>query len=267
MIQPKFSAHCLESIEALELRDMIRINESDACEYEFYKITDPHDLFYSLKLVQDVYIQEGYLDPQKVSGPCRILKHHHFEDTAVFAGKKDDEIVFTVSLFPDSHRDLPMDTIYNDELEQLRDSGRSIGEVGCLATHPAHRTGTQIIPMYCNKIILNYAMEQLELDDLVITVHPRHAQVYKEILLFEELTPGTVKPYPNVNNNPAVALRLDLRDIKNKYRQCYCNKPLEADLHHFVFVRDCPNIDINSSASSPACGYKAILSHPELLVG
>ncbi len=248
MIQPTPQGHTssvdTRQFQKSELRDMIRIDEREAREYMFHRAKNSQDMHDALKLVQDIYIQEGYVDKRTVTGPCRVLKNHLYEDTAVFVGKKNGDIIFTVSLFPDSPWGLPMDAIYEKELGRLRSRGRQIGEVGCLATHPDHRTGTQIIPMYCNKIILNYAMEQIKLDDLVIAVHPKHAPVYKELLLFDDLNPGTVRAYPSVNNNPAVALRLNLRETREKYRQCYQHKPLEANLHHFVFVKNCSNIDL-----------------------
>ena len=235
-----------------EFQNMICIDESQTKDYRFHRVTEPDDLFSALKLVQDIYIQEGYVDEKQTTCACRILKNHYYEDTAVFVGKKDRDIIFTVSLFPDSPCGLPMDAIYGKELDRLRSRGRKIGEVGCLATHPDHRNGSQNILMHGNKIMFKHAMEKLGLDDLVIVVHPKHALVYKEVLLFEELNPGTVKSYPKVNNNPAVALRLDLTDIEERFRAYYRKSALENDLHHFVFVKDSFNIEISDDLNPPA---------------
>ena len=124
--------------------------------------------------------------------------------------------------------------IYKKELDHLRSQGRMIGEVGCLATHPEFRDGSQNILMHGNKIMLKYAMEYLKLDDLVITVNPKHALVYKEVLLFEEIGEGEIKAHPKVNGNPAVALRLNLHEVEAKCRHFYQNNPLEKNLHHFL---------------------------------
>jgi hypothetical protein len=90
--------------------------------------------------------------------------------------------------------------------------------------------------MHGNKIMFKYAMENLHLDDLVITVHPKHALIYKKVLMFDELGAGKVKTYSKVNNNPAVALRLNLWEVKEKFKHFYQNNPKETNLHHFVFV-------------------------------
>lgn len=219
------------------LRQMIRIDDLEMAPYQFKLAASARDYFAALKLVQDVYIQEGYVNADESSRPCRILENHLHEKTAVFIGEKNEELVFTISLFPDSDKGLPMDSIYKKELDSLRGQGRMIGEVGCLATHPGSRSGSQNIPMHGNKIVLKYAMEHLDLDDLVITVHPKHAVVYKDILLFDEIGGGQIKAYPKVNSNPAIALRLNLHEAKAKFKHVYQNNPIETDLHHFLFVK------------------------------
>jgi len=234
---------CHDHLESSCLREMIRIDDLQTLDYNFGVITQADDFFTALKLVQDIYLEEGYVDIKTDPGPCRILKNHHLKDTAVFFGKKNEEIAFTVSLFPDSAWGLPMDTIYKKELDSLRSQGRKIGEVGCLATHPDHRNGSQNILMHGNKIMLKYAMEHLELDDLVITVHPKHALVYKEVLMFEEIESGVVRTYPKVNNNPAIALRLDLHAAEDKFKHFYQNNNTDTNLHHFLFVKNSDNID------------------------
>ncbi|WP_022665862.1 N-acyl amino acid synthase FeeM domain-containing protein [Desulfospira joergensenii] len=221
-----------------ELRKLIHIDERKMDDYKF-KIASNMDEFYdALKLVQEVYSQEGYINEEESSRQCRILKHHFFDNTAVFIGKKKQKLVFSMSLFPDSSHGLPMDTIYKEELNCLRRQGRRIGEVGCLATDPEYRDGSQNIPMYGNKIMLKYAMDYLKLDDLVITVHPKHALVYKKTLMFDEIGPGKIKAHPKVNNNPAVALRLNLHEAEAKVHHFYGNNPPETNLHHFFFVKD-----------------------------
>lgn len=233
-----------ESMNRAELRQLIKIDEVKMKSYHFKPAGCVEDYFTALKLVQDVYIQEGYVNPAEVACRYRILQNHFLEETAVFIGKKNKEMVFTVSLFPDSIHGLPMDRIYKEDLDHLRIQGRRIGEVGCLATHPEFRDGSQNILMHGNKIMLKYAMEYLHLDDLVITVHPKHALIYKEVLMFEEIGQGEIKAYPKVNNNPAIALRLNLHDVEEKYRHFYQDNSPETNLHHFLFVKQNANLQL-----------------------
>jgi hypothetical protein len=225
-----------ESIKTAELRQLIKIDDLKMRQFDFKPADRIADYFSALKLVQDVYIEEGYVNADEASCPCRILENHFFEKTAVFIGKQNENLAFTVSLFPDSPSGLPMDSIYKKELDHLRAQGRMIGEVGCLATHPEFRDGSQNILMHGNKIMLKYAMEHLHLDDLVITVNPKHVLVYKEVLLFDEIGEEKIKAYPKVNGNPAVALRLNLHEVEEKCRHFYQNNSLNTNLHHFLFV-------------------------------
>lgn len=224
--------------EDIALRNLIRIDEQKMEKYDFKVASNIDEIYEALKLVQDVYCQEGYTNAEENSCECRILKHHFLKDTVIFIGKKNQKLVFTVSLFPDSSDGLPMDDIYEEELNRLRLQGRRIGEVGCLATHPDSRDGSQNIPMHGNKIMLRYAMDFLKLDDLVITVHPKHALVYKKSLMFDDITPGKVKAYPKVNNNPAVALRLNLQKAEEKFHYFYKDNLPETNLHDFFFVKN-----------------------------
>lgn len=227
-----------------QLRQLVKIDDLKMAQYKFKAANSPKEFLTALKLVQDVYTREGYVNAEEASCSCRILENHFFEKTTVFIGKKDDQIIFTVSLFPDSPYGLPMDQVYKQELHHLRRQGRVIGEVGCLATHPEFRDGSQNIPMHGNKIMFKYAMEHLKIDDLVITVHPKHAMVYKKILMFDELGKSEIKPHPKVNGNPAVALRLNLHEAEEKYRHFYQNSPIEANLHHFFFGKQSTNLHL-----------------------
>ena len=233
-----------KAIKNTELRQLIRIDDLKMAKYDFKLASCIEDYFAALKLVQDAYIEEGYVNADEESCQYRILENHFFEKTAVFIGKKNENLVFTVSLFPDSPYGLPMDPIYKKELDHLRNQGRRIGEVGCLATHPEFRDGSQNILMHGNKIMLKYAMEYLKLDDLVITVHPKHALMYKEVLMFDEIGEGEIKPHPKVNSNPAIALRLNLHEAEAKCKHFYQNNSLETNLHHFLFVKQSSTLQL-----------------------
>lgn len=224
------------------LLGMIQIDETTTRDYSFEKVNDPKDFYHALKLVKDVYVAQGYIDPEVEKNPIRMLKHHLNSGSAVFIGKTKSQIAFTVSLFPDSSIGIPMDELFKKDLDVLRNKGRRIAEVGCLATHPDHRSGNQNILIHGNKIMLKYAMEELMIDDLVIIVHPKHVPIYKEVLLFEELVPGEVRSYSKVNHNPAVALTINLHEVKRKYLHSYSGFPKQFDLHHFVFNQTTSNI-------------------------
>ena len=166
--------------------------------------------------------------------------------------------VYTISLFPDSDEGLPMDAGFKSQLDNLRNQGRSIAEVGCLTSNPSFRKRDMNIPMLGNRIIHQYATQHLDLDDLVIAVHPKNRWVYEDVLLFEKI--GTMIQYSYVKNNPAVAMRLDLRSAEKKYKKVYGAEPLEKDLHHFFFSAQSCSIDLSSENVDKGCGIMETLT-------
>ena len=201
------------------------------------------DYIKAFRLLHDVYVDAGYIDPSPSA--LRIVPHHSHPDSRVFLGSRLTANgrripVYTISLFPDSDQGLPMDVAFEKGLDGLRSQGRTIAEVGCMAANPAYRKGDMNIPMLGNRIIYQYATQYLDIDDLVITVHPRFQWVYEDVLLFERI--GAVKSYPYVRGNPAVALRMDLKTARQRFKESYNRMPCKKNLYRYFFCDDCPSI-------------------------
>ncbi len=202
----------------------------------FRPALSPDDYTTCFRLLHDVYVQAGLSDPSSTA--MRIIPHHSNPSSKVFIGFYEEPDskqipVYTVSLFPDSDDGLPMDAVFNSELDGLRKQGRKIVEVGCLASNPGFRMQNMNIPMLGNRVVHEYAANYLDMDDLVITVHPKHVWVYRDILLFEPM--AQVNAYAYVKNNPAVAMRLNLRTAEQEYKKVYSKFPVEKNLHYFFF--------------------------------
>ena len=208
------------------------------------------DYIRCFRLLHDVYVQTGLTDPLPI--PLRIVPHHSDPESKVFMGdfrhgQSMQLPVYTISLFSDNEQGLPIDEAFQKEVDILRKQGRRLVEAGCLASNPAFRTGNQNIPMLGNRLILNYASQNLDADDLLITVHPRHLKIYENILLFEKI--GEISSYSYVNGKPAVALRLNLNTMVKAYQEAYAGAPIEKDLHHFFFVAHSDAIDLSGEES------------------
>jgi hypothetical protein len=193
------------------------------------------DYHNSFRMVHNAFVQSGYIDPSP-SG-MRFIPQHFHNDTSVFLGiyqKKNQSIpIYTISVFPDSEEGLPMDRAFKDELDSLREKGRFIVEVGALASDPLYRKKDMNLPFLGNKMAIRYAMDYLKADDIVITIHPKDQWLYENIILFKKI--GRVKQYSYVKNNPAVAMRLDLRLMEQNYKEIYGPLPPQNNLHHFFF--------------------------------
>ncbi len=107
--------------------------------------------------------------------------------------------------------------------------------MGSLAASPEYWNGNPIATLHSFKIMLDYAMNYLDVDDLVIAINPKQKHFYEWVLLFDQM--GYLKSYDYVKSNPAVAMRQNLDHCKKKYFQAYRNKPPGSNLHHFLFER------------------------------
>ena len=200
----------------------------------FQQVSRTEDYMSCFKLVYDVYLAAGFIKPSSL--PYRIIDHHADSETMVFMGcLVDDESknkpIYTASMFADNEFGLPMDEGFKREVDELRAKGRSIVEVGCLASDPKYRKGNKNVPMIMNRIIYNHATEVFNANDLLVTVHPKYLKIYEDILLFEKL--GELSEYPYVENNPAVALRQNLDTFPERLKENYGKMPISKNLYHF----------------------------------
>ncbi|MDZ7700089.1 MAG: hypothetical protein U5R49_25240 [Deltaproteobacteria bacterium] len=126
-----------------------------------------------------------------------------------------------------------MDSEYLEELDSLRGLGRFIGEAGCLAANPAYWKSGHVLLLYTIKIVHIFNEKHLNLDDLVITVNPKHVWFYEHIMLMQRI--GREKPYKDVKGAPAIAMRLDIRTMKETYGRTYQGHPPLSNMYDFFF--------------------------------
>lgn len=164
------------------------------------------DVLNALRLVHNSYCDTGLIEPDP-SG-CRVLPHHTLETTDVLVALCRREVAGTLSLVRDSHIGLPLESVFPEEVARRRNEGRRFAEVSCLADRRAdrHRSGGLLSSLMA--FTAQYAVHT-GVDELLITVHPRHAKFYQRRLGFESIC-DSVRDYDAVRGNPAVLLMLDL---------------------------------------------------------
>ena len=151
--------------------------------------------------------------PPNSSG-LRLTIFNAFPSTVTFVGVIHDEVIATVSVIPDTPVGLPMDEIYHDEVQALRDAGRRLMEVTMLADRRLSVSRSLAMVLALMKLVFDYATLSLKATDLCITVNPHHDKFYHEYLLFTPL--GGLRAYPSVSGNPAIARRLDLVRVEEE---------------------------------------------------
>ena len=186
----------------------------------------------AFKLVYDEYKRSGYIKEHKARNMFFYI-HHLLPDTAVLLMIDKEKVVSTLSLVVDSEEfGLPMDSIYRDELDDLRKYNRKVIEACALATSAKYRSAN--VFSYLFRQAYWHAVDNCT-NYISIMVNPKHVQFYKKILLFEDL--GIEKNYPRVGA-PAIALRLDIAKYEEKLKSAYRGYPAECNLYRFVFKNE-----------------------------
>lgn len=175
------------------------------------------ELLLAFSLLYQEYVRAGYTRPNQAE--LLFGRHHLLPETAVFLAKGPRTLLATATVTRDSDVcGLPMDDLFESELNGLRQQGRSIVEVCSLASDARSfpREGVQAF----TRLLFLYCLA-LGVDDMCIMVNPRHVPLYRDRCRFEIL--GHERHYPRVNA-PAVALRSDLRAIRAS-AQPACSHP------------------------------------------
>lgn len=148
----------------------------------------------------------------------RVSPHHLNPMTDVLIAKYQGRVVYTVTLITDDVAGLPMDEIFPEELDELREQGGCVAEMSCLAGDEDAFEGREGYKVYTNLISLALQFaRQNGVDRLLLAVHPRHARFYDRFFGCEPI--GETKAYAAVQDNPAVPCvhdfaKLDKRGYK-----------------------------------------------------
>lgn len=217
----------------------------------FRTAVTPEDYLASFNLVYRAFVKTGFTEPGPA--PFRLAPQHCNPDSRIFIGLHNEadteKLIYSISIFPDSSENgLPMDMGFKTALDHLRSQGRFLVEAGHLAADPSFKMNDMTIPMLGNKIMHQYASRHLKADDIVITIHPKYQWFYEDFLLFEKI--GEIGAYSYANDNPAVAMRLDLREAEKKYRDAYKNVTSRNNLYHFFCKKESTSIILPECQSS-----------------
>ncbi len=237
----------------------MRIDEAELAGVEAVRIASTVDEYVdSMRLVYDGYVGRGIL--KEHDSKVRMTPYLALPSTAIFVAIEKGQVAGTLSLVKDGPFGLPMQKIYSAEVQSVRDEGRVIAEVGALCVANGKR-GTGV-PFLLYKAMWLAARGLLNVDDLVIAVHPDAADLYCATLQFERI--GPVRHYPSLTRSAsAVALRLKLRESEQAFKQKWGGLPQTPSNPYWLYVqRIDPQISLPTEATkigSEELHRKAIL--------
>lgn len=171
----------------------------------------------AFQLVHNAYVQSGLGQPNPLG--LRATPYQVLPTSQIFVGMIRGEVVSTVSLIGDGELGLPMESMFAGEVAELRSQGERLSEVCCLADR--RQDGRRFLDTFgqLTRIMAQFARYE-GIENLLITVHPRHARFYTKYLGFEPLS-DRVASCPHVQDRPAVALRLEFARIDRDRPACW----------------------------------------------
>lgn len=218
-----------------ERRSTIRIRRSSLAKQNLADINKPsikisenfEEYEGAFRIVYDVYREIGYIKNDHHSKMSYSI-YSMLPTTCVFIFKEHLEIISTLSQYLDSDVfGLPMDSLYKEEIDVLRNQGRKIAEIGALATANSSRWNN--LSMFLGKAYLHYA-KLTGVNDILIMVNPKHVSFYKAVFMFKDF--GPEKHYPVVDA-PAVALRINYDLFWERLEKTFKDHEFETNLHRF----------------------------------
>jgi hypothetical protein len=183
----------------------------------------------AFRLVREKYLESGYEAPS--TKLLRFTPYHALPDTAVIVAKAGDEVVATFTLVPDTiPLGLPLEGLYEEEVEALRRQGRRLAEVTSLAA--ANLSQREFVHVFATmmRVMMQYHLRHGG-DTWVITVNPRHRNFYCRTYGYAPLGPR--RAYEAVQGHPAEAFWVDRHLMQSgapkQYEEIY-ERPLPPEV-------------------------------------
>lgn len=183
-----------------------------------------NDLCQAYELVHDVYLETGYIEPERTR--MRLRMFESAPQTATFVAKVNGRVVGAVSIVADSPElGLPSDSAFEEELDEIRRSGARMCEWTNQSVAEDYRKSalaTELMRCAAAHVIWS------GYDQAIATVSPSHGSFY-QLLGFREI--GSVRSYSERIYDPVVALAADV----GQYRRPLTNADLaERFVHDFM---------------------------------
>lgn len=140
----------------------------------------------------------------------RVLPYHLSPQTQVFVGEHQGKVCGTISLVLDEGTGLPLESVFGDSVQPIRDSGRRVAEFASLAIDPAYPQNKTKSFSQLTSTAVAFARHH-GVDELLAAVHPRHARFYQRTMGFRCLS--DVVPYAGVLDRPAVLIAVSINEV------------------------------------------------------
>lgn len=160
----------------------------------------------AFRLVYHKYSDAGFQDHDP--SMMRINLYNLLPTSHMLVHREENKINGTLSLIRECHGKLPMNELFEDDLEPLRQKDLIICELSGLAIDSPSflKSKSILLSLFQSAFILGHFL--LDCTDFCMMVNPDHCKYYEDEFKFNRI--GKVKEYSKVNGALAVPLHLDL---------------------------------------------------------
>jgi hypothetical protein len=195
------------------------------------------DILESWQLLYQSYLRAGFIK----SNPYGLHTSHNAigAHTTVIVGRRHGEVASTISAIVDTPLQLPLDSVYPDELAQLRSQGKKLVEIGLFGDDRLDVDRS----FYALFELMRYATYYAYFagaTDIICGIPPRRARLYSKAFAFKPI--GSQKSYSSVEGNPVVLLISNVDEGKQNHRfhraiDYFVKNPLDPNTfdHRFQF--------------------------------
>lgn len=170
----------------------------------------------AFRLAYEVYLSKGYIKPNF----NQILTYPYDKDpesTILIILDSQKNVVGSVTLVFDNSTKLPAEKIFGTEIQSIKTNGEKLVELCRLVISPHYRNSKEILVLLFNYLII-YSYFIKNFDGLVVEVHPKHKNYYKNLLKFDEI--GSEKFCPQVQGTIGVLMHLPLIRFQEEVVRC-----------------------------------------------
>ncbi len=157
------------------------------------------------ELVYQSYHHKGLIDANSLG--IHLVPQSVQESSALIVGRREGRIEATLSCYTDEGHGIPLDAVYGEEIDAMRQPGMRLMETGMFADR-AEATGMKPNELFeLMRFAFHYG-HWAGCSHMLIGVHPHHEGFYRRLIGFE--VAGSERCYGMVRDLPVVLLMLDL---------------------------------------------------------
>lgn len=196
----------------------------------YQMVSDVSEITDSLELIQNNYKR---LSMTKSDDLLRANKFHLLPTTTIFTAKYGEEVIGTISVILDSTFGLPIDSF--EDISSFRKEG-TVAEIAGFTVKESWRSRNSGISIPLALLALRYCFENLNVENIVLTVRDSVKPFYEDICKFE--TFGKVKFHDGVEGLKSASLVVKTADFYKRLENAYEGTPLNKNL--FLLLKEFP---------------------------